>query len=44
MKKFTKVMMVLAAAFTTLIAVSSASSACFWGAYQPEEPKCLREE
>jgi cyclic lactone autoinducer peptide len=34
----------LAAAILTLVAASVASSACIWGFYQPEEPKCLREE
>lgn len=34
----------LVAALATIIATSVASSACFFAAYQPEEPKCLREE
>lgn len=34
----------LVATLATIIAASVASSACWYGAYQPEEPKCLREE
>lgn len=44
MKNFNKLVMKLSAAFLTLLAVSTASTACFWGFYQPKEPKCLREE
>lgn len=32
------------AAVTTIVATIMASSACFIFVYQPEEPKCLREE
>jgi len=32
------------ATVATLIASIVATSACVWSAYQPEEPKCLREE
>lgn len=32
------------AAVSTLVASLVATSACIWGFYQPEEPKCLREE
>jgi cyclic lactone autoinducer peptide len=39
-----KKLLTLAVAVLTLFAASAASSACFWGLYQPEEPKCLREE
>lgn len=39
-----KKLFTLAAAVTTLVAAAVASSACFWILYQPEEPKCLREE
>lgn len=39
-----KKLFTLAAAVTTLVAATVASSACFWILYQPEEPKCLREE
>lgn len=34
----------LVAALATVIAASVASSACWFFNYQPEEPKCLREE
>lgn len=34
----------LVAALATVVATAVASSACFFVAYQPEEPKCLREE
>ncbi|GIM28592.1 lipoprotein [Clostridium polyendosporum] len=44
MNKLTKLAMKLSAAFLTLIAASTASTACFWGYYQPKEPKCLSEE
>jgi AgrD protein len=32
------------ATVATIIASVVATSACFWASYQPEEPKCLREE
>jgi AgrD protein len=32
------------AAIATFIASVVSTSACFWSHYQPEEPKCLREE
>ena len=32
------------ATLATLIASIVATSACVWSTYQPEEPKCLREE
>lgn len=32
------------ATVATVIASIVATSACFWSSYQPEEPKCLREE
>ncbi|MDF2595713.1 MAG: cyclic lactone autoinducer peptide [Clostridia bacterium] len=38
-----KVLMVIAAA-STIFASLIATSACVWASYQPEEPKCLREE
>lgn len=34
----------LVAAVATVVATAVASSACFYVLYQPEEPKCLREE
>lgn len=39
-----KKVLTLIAALTTAIAAAVASSACLFSAYQPEEPKCLREE
>ncbi|MDV3427387.1 MAG: cyclic lactone autoinducer peptide [Bacillota bacterium] len=39
-----KKLFTLVAAVTTLVAAAVASSACVWIVYQPEEPKCLREE
>ena len=44
MKNFNKHVFSLIAVVTAFVATSVASSACFWFAYQPEEPKCLREE
>jgi cyclic lactone autoinducer peptide len=32
------------ATVATVIASVVATSACVWSYYQPEEPKCLREE
>lgn len=32
------------ATIATLVASVVATSACWWGFYQPEEPKSLREE
>ena len=32
------------ATIATVMASILATSACYWGHYQPEEPKCLREE
>lgn len=42
--KALKSMMVLAASLCTFFALSTSASACGWAFYQPEEPKCLREE
>ena len=44
MTKLNKRFLTLIAVVTTMVAASVASSACVWGVYQPEEPKCLREE
>lgn len=44
MKKLSKRVLMLVATFTTLLASIVASSACVWCVYQPEEPKCLKEE
>lgn len=41
MKK--RILMSIATA-ATVIASIVATSACVWSYYQPEEPKCLREE
>ena len=32
------------ATVATVVASIVATSACFWSHYQPEEPKCLRDE
>lgn len=34
----------MVATLATLVAAVVTSSACAWVSYQPEEPKCLREE
>ncbi len=39
-----KKLLTLIATLATMIAAAVASSACFYFTYQPEEPKCLREE
>lgn len=44
MKKLNKGLLALLATVTTLVATTVATSACYWYLYQPEEPKCLREE
>lgn len=41
--KITNKLMILAASIFTLLAMSTAVSACYYFWYQPEEPKCLRE-
>lgn len=41
--KLTKYFFMLGAAVFTLFALSTSASACGWAFYQPEEPKCLRE-
>lgn len=43
-KKLIKGIMMLGATVFTFIAFSTSASACWWGAYQPEEPECLREK
>ncbi len=43
MKKYKIGLITLAASLFTLVASLFASSACFWGFYQPEEPKSLRK-
>ncbi len=37
-------LLAIIAAVTTIVATMLASSACYVFSYQPEEPKCLREE
>lgn len=44
MRKINNKVLMAIAAFATVIASTVATSACYWSAYQPEEPKCLREE
>ncbi|KOA20198.1 hypothetical protein CLHOM_13970 [Clostridium homopropionicum DSM 5847] len=44
MKKLNTKFLALVATITTLVAASVSTSACLWFSYQPEEPKCLREE
>lgn len=39
-----KTLIAIAAGLFTVIATLMASSACWWGMYQPEEPASLREE
>lgn len=39
-----KRVLALVATVATIVATMVASSACFFFSYQPEEPKCLREE
>lgn len=39
-----KRMLLLVASVATLVAAMVASSACLFFNYQPEEPKCLRED
>ncbi len=39
-----KQLLALAASFAALFASMVATSACCFFAYQPEEPKCLRDE
>ena len=34
----------LVAVLATCVATAVASSACYFSFYQPEEPKCLRDE
>lgn len=36
--------MVLSITLLTFLATTTVASACWYGAYQPEEPKSLREE
>lgn len=42
--KLLKNLAVIASSLLTLFAVSVSVSACAFSLYQPEEPKCLRED
>jgi len=44
MKKLNPKVLMAIATVSTVFASLVATSACFWANYQPEEPKCLREE
>jgi len=44
MKTFKKKIFAITAVVTTFVAAAMATSACFFWTYQPEEPKCLRED
>jgi cyclic lactone autoinducer peptide len=44
MVKFKKNLFSVAAILLTFLAMSVATSACYWCTYQPEEPKCLSEK
>lgn len=43
-KGFTLKVMTLAVGMLTFLATTTTASACWFGLYQPEEPKLLREE
>ncbi len=42
-KKVFKLFLILGAAIFTLIATTVSAGACWWWAYQPEEPESLRK-
>lgn len=44
MKKINSKVLMVVATIATVFASTLATSACFWGLYQPEEPKCLGDE
>jgi len=44
MRKINSKILMSVATVATVIASTVATSACFWAAYQPEEPKSLRDE
>lgn len=44
MKRINHKLLMTLAAIATLFASFTASSACVWALYQPEEPQSLREE
>lgn len=41
--KFLKIVISSCVLICTLMAFAVSASACYWGAYQPEEPECLRK-
>jgi cyclic lactone autoinducer peptide len=43
-RKLFMLMVTLGVSVLTFFAFMASASACFYGTYQPEEPKCLREE
>lgn len=44
MRRIALKVMTLSVALLTFLAATTAASACWWGVYQPVEPKSLREE
>ena len=44
MKKLSMKVMTLSAALLAFLAATTVASACWFGSYQPVEPKSLREE
>gem|GEM_PF-1237438 len=42
--KIIRLFVTLATSICTLMALSVSASACTWCAYQPEEPKCLKNK
>lgn len=44
MKRLKSKLLMGIATIATVFAGAIATSACMWYLYQPEEPKCLREE
>lgn len=44
MKKLNSKILMAVATLATVVASTVATSACWWLAYQPEEPKSLRDE
>lgn len=42
--KIVSKLLTLSAAVFTFFAMTISASACTFGCYQPEEPKCLRDE
>lgn len=44
MKKLNNKVLMAVATLATVVASTVATSACLWMAYQPEEPKSLRNE